>query len=139
MEKKIKKRIFLCISLFIICISARFIAVNLMATDDNIEYESFNTEHKTDMTKKTDYQRADLEMRLQDTIQSIVEGSDPLVSIHNYDTADHSETAVDVTLYTDSYNEISEESRSAIENLISGSFNGITKDNISINIECTER
>ncbi|MCI9075086.1 MAG: hypothetical protein HFH10_04675 [Dorea sp.] len=139
MEKKSKKRICLCISLFVICISAVFIAANRMSADYDIEYESLNTEHKTDMTKKEDYQKADLEMKLQDTIQSIAEGSNPLVSIHNFDTADHSETTVAVTLYTDSCNEISEESQIAIENLILGSFNGILKDNISINIECTER
>ena len=75
---------------------------------------------------------------LQDTIQEIAEGSDPLVSIHNYDLTDHSETTVNVTLHTESYNEISEESRIAIENLIIGSFNGILKDNISIDIEYTE-
>lgn len=138
MEKKYKKAICLCISLFIICISAG-LAANLMSVDDNIEYESFNTEHKTDMTKKEDYQKADLEMKLQDTIQSIAEGSNPLVSIHNFDVADHSETTVAVTLYTDSCNEISEESQIAIKNLILGSFNGILKDNISINIEYTER
>ncbi len=78
-------------------------------------------------------------MKLQDSIQSIAEGSAPLVSIHNFDVADHSETAVAVTLYTESYNEISEESRMAIENLVLGSFNGILKENISIDVECTER
>lgn len=138
MENKSKKRICLCISLFIICILAGFIAVNRMPADYDIEYESFNTEHKTDMTKKEDYQKANLEMRLQDSILSIAEGSNPLVSIHNFDTADHSETTVAVTLYTDSCNEISEESQIAIENLILGSFNGILEDNISINIEYTE-
>ena len=106
MEKKSKKRICLCISLFVICISAVFIAANRMSADYDIEYESLNTEHKTDMTKKEDYQKADLEMKLQDTIQSIAEGSNPLVSIHNFDTADHSETTVAVTLYTESCNEI---------------------------------
>ena len=90
------------------------------------------------MSKKEDYQKADLERALQDAIQLIVEGSNPLVSIHNYDLEDHSETTVNVTLHTESYNEISEESRIAIENLIIGSFNGILKDNISIDIEYTE-
>lgn len=33
----------------------------------------------------------------------------------------------------------SEELRMAIENLISGSFNGILRDNISIDIEYTEK
>lgn len=138
MEKKYKKRLGLCIGLFIICISAGFIAVNLMSADGDIEYESYNTEHKTDMTKKEDYQKADLEMRLQDAIQSIAEGSNPLVTVHNFDAADHSETTVAVTLYTESHNEISEESQMAIEKLILGSVNGILKDNISVNIECVE-
>lgn len=78
-------------------------------------------------------------MRLQDAIQSIAEGSNPLVSINNFDTADHSKTTVDVTLHADSDNEISEESQIAIENLVSGSFDGILKDNISINVEYTEK
>lgn len=78
-------------------------------------------------------------MKLQDSIQSIAEGSNPLVSIDNFDVEDHSETTVVVTLYTEPYNEISEELRIAIENLILGSFNGILKDNISIDIEYTEK
>lgn len=78
-------------------------------------------------------------MKLQDSIQLIAEGSNPLVSIHNFDVADHSETTVAVTLYTESCNEISEESRIAIENLILGSFNGILKENISIDVEYTEK
>ena len=135
MEKKYKKGICLCVSLFIVCISAGFIAVNVMSSDGDIEYESFNTGHKTDMTKKGDYKKAEMEMRLQDTIQLIAEGSDPLVRIHNFNSADHSETTVDVTLYTDPYNEITEETQTEVENQILGSFNGILKDNISINID----
>lgn len=110
-----------------------------MSEDCNIEYENLNTELKSDVSKKKDYQKADLEMKLQDSIQSIAEGSNPLVSIHNFDVADHSETTVAVTLYAEPYNEISEESRIEIENLILKSFNGILKDNISIDIEQTER
>ena len=109
-----------------------------MSADDDIEYESFDTEHKTDITKKEDYKKAELERQLQNVIQEIIEGSDPLVSIHNFDLSDHSETTVAVTLYTDPFNEISEESQIVIENLILESFNGIVKDNISINVECTE-
>ena len=139
MLKKYQKRIILCISLFIICISAGLIAVNLMSGDGDMEYESLDTEHKTEMTQKKDYQKADLEMKLQDTIQSIAEGSNPLVSINNFDTEDQSETTVAVTLYTDPSNEITEESKIAVENLILGSFNGLLKDNISINVESTER
>ena len=139
MEKKYRKRVCLCISLFIICILAGVMVDNLMSEDSNIEYENLNTEFKTDMTKKKDYQKADLEMKLQDSIQSIAEGSNPLVSIDNFDVEDHSETTVVVTLYTEPYNEISEELRIAIENLILGSFNGILKDNISIDIEYTEK
>lgn len=139
MLKKYQKRIILCISLFIICISAGLIAVNLMSGDGDMEYESLDTEHKTEMTQKKDYQKADLEMKLQDTIQSIAEGSNPLVSINNFDLEDHSETTVAVTLYTDPSNEITEESKIAVENLILGSFNGLLKDNISINVESTER
>ena len=139
MEKKYRKRVCLCISLFIICILAGVMVDNLMSEDSNIEYENLNTEFKTDMTKKKDYQKADLEMKLQDTIQSIAEGSNPLVSIDNFDVEDHSETTVVVTLYTEPSNEISEELRVAIENLILGSFNGILKDNISIDIEYTEK
>ena len=139
MEKKYRKRVCLCISLFIICILAGVMVDNLMSEDSNIEYENLNTEFKTDMTKKKDYQKADLEMKLQDSIQSIAEGSNPLVSIDNFDVEDHSETTVVVTLYTEPSNEISEELRVAIENLILGSFNGILKDNISIDIEQTER
>lgn len=139
MEKKYKKRICFGVSLVIICILAGLIAVHVMSADGDVEYERFNTEHKTDMSKKRDYQKADLEMKLQDTIRLMVEGSDPLISIHNFDSADHSETTVDVTLYTDPHNEISEESKTAVENLISGSIDGILKDNISINIEYTER
>ncbi|MCI9271567.1 MAG: hypothetical protein HFH11_10535 [Dorea sp.] len=139
MEKKYRKRVCLCISLFIICILAGVMVDNLMSEDSNIEYENLNTEFKTDMTKKKDYQKADLEMKLQDSIQSIAEGSNPLVSIDNFDVEDHSETTVVVTLYTEPSNEISEELRVAIENLILGSFNGILKDNISIDIEYTEK
>ena len=139
MEKKYRKRVYLCISLFIICILAGVMVDNLMSEDSNIEYENLNTEFKTDMTKKKDYQKADLEMKLQDSIQSIAEGSNPLVSIDNFDVEDHSETTVVVTLYTEPSNEISEELRVAIENLILGSFNGILKDNISIDIEYTEK
>lgn len=139
MLKKYQKRIILCISLFIICISAGLIAVNLMSGDGDMEYESLDTEHKTEMTQKKDYQKADLEMKLQDTIQSIAEESNPLVSINNFDLEDHSETTVAVTLYTDPSNEITEESKIAVENLILGSFNGLLKDNISINVESTER
>ena len=139
MEKKYKKLVCVCISMFIICILTGFIANNLVFADDDTKYESFYTEHETDMNKKEDYQKADLERALQDAIQLIVEGSNPLVSIHNYDLEDHSETTVNVTLYAEPCNEISEESRAAIENMIMGSFNGISKDNISINIECTEK
>ena len=139
MEKKYRKRVCLCISLFIICILGGFTVHNLMFEDCNIEYEDLNTDHKTDMTKKKEYQKADLEMKLQDSIQLIAEGSNHLVSIHNFDVADHSETTVAVTLYTESCNEISEESRIAIENLILGSFNGILKENISIDVEYTEK
>lgn len=133
--EKYKKRIFLSISLFIICISAVFIAVNVMSADDDIEYESFDTEHKTDITKKEDYKKAELERQLQNVIQEIIEGSDPLVSIHNFDVEDSSETTVDVTLYTDQGNEISEESQIAVEKMILESINGMSEDNISINIE----
>ena len=139
MEKKYKKRVCLCISLFIICVLVGFMADNPVSEGSNIEYGNLNTEHKTDMTKKKEYQKADLEMKLQDSIQLIAEGSNPLVSIHNYDLEDHSETTVNVTLYAEPCNEISEESRAAIENMIMGSFNGISKDNISIDIEYTER
>ena len=139
MEKKYKKIVCVCISLFIICVLIGFIANNLVFADDDNKYESFDTEHETDMSKKEDYQKADLERALQDAIQLIVEGSNPLVSIHNYDLEDHSETTVNVTLYAEPCNEISEESRAAIENMIMGSFNGISKDNISIDIEYTER
>mgnify|MGYP001090183821 CR=1 FL=1 len=139
MEKKYKKIVCVCISMFIICILTGFIANNLVFADDDTKYESFDTEHETDMSKKEDYQKADLERALQDAIQLIVEGSNPLVSIHNFDVADHSETTVAVTLYTESCNEISEESRIAIENLILGSFNGILKENISIDVEYTEK
>lgn len=139
MEKKYRKRVCLCISLFIICILGGFTVHNLMFEDYNIEYEDFNSDHKTDMTKKKEYQKTDLEMKLQDSIQLIAEGSNPLVSIHNFDVADYSETTVAVTLYTESCNEISEESRIAIENLILGSFNGILKENISIDVEYTEK
>ena len=139
MEKKYKKLVCVCISMFIICILTGFIANNLVFADDDTKYESFDTEHETDMSKKEDYQKADLERALQDAIQLIVEGSNPLVSIHNYDLEDHSETTVNVTLYAEPCNEISEESRAAIENMIMGSFNGISKDNISIDIEYTER
>ena len=139
MEKKYKKRVCLCISLFIICVLVGFMADNPVSEGSNIEYGNLNTEHKTDMTKKKEYQKADLEMKLQDSIQLIAEGSNPLVSIHNFDVADHSETTVAVTLYTESCNEISEESRIAIENLILGSFNGILKENISIDVEYTEK
>ena len=139
MKKKYRKRVCICIGLFIICILAGVMTDNLMSEDCNIEYENLNTEFKTDMTKKKDYQKADLEMKLQDSIQSIAEGSNPLVSIDNFDVEDHSETTVVVTLYTEPSNEISEELRVAIENLILGSFNGILKDNISIDIEYTEK
>ncbi|MBC5742419.1 hypothetical protein FMM74_002170 [Lachnospiraceae bacterium MD308] len=139
MEKKYRKRICLCIGLFIICVLVGFMVDNFMSEDCNIEYESLNTEHKTDMTKKKDYQKADLEMKLQNSIQSIAERSNPLVSIDNFDVKDHSKTTVVVTLYTEPRNEISEELRMAIENLISGSFNGILRDNISIDIEYTEK
>ncbi len=139
MKKKYRKRVCICIGLFIICILAVVMTDNLMSEDCNIEYENLNTELKSDVSKKKDYQKADLEMKLQDSIQSIAEGSNPLVSIHNFDVADHSETTVAVTLYAEPYNEISEESRIEIENLILKSFNGILKDNISIDIEQTER
>ena len=132
MREKYRKRICLCTGLFIICIAAGLITVNLRSADRDIVYESFDTEHQTDMTKKEDHQKADLEMKLQDTIQSIAEGSNPLVSINNFDT-------VAVTLYSDPGNEISEETQIAIENLIEGYFHGLSKDNISINIECTEK
>ncbi len=59
--------------------------------------------------------------------------------VDNFDVKDHSKTTVVVTLYTEPRNEISEELRMAIENLISGSFNGILRDNISIDIEYTEK
>lgn len=55
MEKngeKYRKRVCLCISLFIICILAGVMVDNLMSEDSNIEYENLNTEFKTDMTKK---------------------------------------------------------------------------------------
>lgn len=52
MEKKYRKRVCLCISLFIICILVGVMVDNLMSEDSNIEYESLNTESKTDMTKK---------------------------------------------------------------------------------------
>ncbi len=91
------------------------------------------------MTKKEDHQKADLEMKLQDTIQSVAEGSNPLVSINNFDTEDQSETTVAVTLYSNPGNEISEETQITIESLIEGYFHGLSKDNISINIESTEK
>ncbi len=84
MEKKYRKRICLCIGLFIICVLVGFM-------------------------------------------------------VDNFDVKDHSKTTVVVTLYTEPRNEISEELRMAIENLISGSFNGILRDNISIDIEYTEK
>ena len=59
--------------------------------------------------------------------------------VDNFDVKHHSKTTVVVTLYTEPRNEISEELRMAIENLISGSFNGILRDNISIDIEYTEK
>lgn len=58
-----------------------------------------------------------------------------MVSIHNFDVEDSSETTVDVTLYTDQGNEISEESQIAVEKMILESINGMSEDNISINIE----
>ena len=57
MEKKYRKRVYLCISLFVICVLAGVIVNNLIFADD-IEYESSNTEHETDMNKKEDYQKA---------------------------------------------------------------------------------
>ena len=138
MEKKYKKRVCLCISLFIICVLVGFMADNPVSEGSNIEYGNLNTEHKTDMTKKKDYQKADLEMKLQDSIQSIAEGSNPLVSIHNFDVEDHSKTVVTVTLYTEPGNVISEELQTTIENLIFGSFDGILKEIFSIDVEYTE-
>ena len=52
MEKKYKKRVCLCISLFIICVLVGFMADNPVSEGSNIEYGNLNTEHKTDMTKK---------------------------------------------------------------------------------------
>ena len=49
------------------------------------------------------------------------------------------ETTVAVTLYSDPGNEISEETQITIESLIEGYFHGLSKDNISINIESTEK
>ena len=84
MEKKYRKRICLCIGLFIICVLAGFM-------------------------------------------------------VDNFDVKDHSKTTVVVTLYTEPGNVISEELQTTIENLIFGSFDGILKDNISIDVEYTEK
>ena len=67
-----------------------------------------------DDADKKKVKQADLERSLQEVIQSIVEGSDSLVSIHDFNSADFSASAVSVTLYTEQGNDISQEQRDGI-------------------------
>ena len=71
-------------------------------------------------------------------IQSIVEGSDSLVSIQDFNSADFSASAVSVTLYTEQGNDISQEQRDGIVRTIAGSMDGLAQDNITINISAPE-
>ena len=91
-----------------------------------------------DDADKEKVKQADLERSLQEVIQSIVEGSDSLVSIHDFNSADFSASAVSVTLYTDHGDDISKEQREGIERTISGSMDGLLKENITINISASE-
>lgn len=141
---RIKKEWYICVFAFIIIfVSVGFIVANKSSENnadiEYIEYESFAAAPQTDTTKKEDYQKTDLEIRLQDTIQLMVEGSNPLVNIQNFNVADNTETTVSVTLYVNQDNSISEELRESIENLVLKSMNGMPRENVTINIKNAEK
>ena len=83
---------------------------------DNITYAQYMAGQQAEMddADKEKVKQADLERSLQEVIQSIVEGSDSLVSIHDFNSADFSASAVSVTLYTEQGNDISQEQRDGI-------------------------
>ena len=107
---------------------------------DNITYAQFKEGQQEAMNEadKEKVKQADLERSLQEVIQSIVEGSDSLVSIHDFNSADFSASAVSVTLYTEQGNDISQEQRDGIVRTIAGSMDGLAQDNITINISAPE-
>lgn len=137
------KKWYICgIAVLIICISVGFITANKSSVDyvdtEYIEYESFS-DTDADMTKKDEYIRLELEARLQDTIQLMVEGCDPLVSIQNLNAEDDAETTAFVTLNKDQGKDISDELLESVEILVLKSINGMQRENITINIKNVEK
>lgn len=137
------KKWYICgIAALIICVSVGFITANKSSVNhtdtEYIEYESFS-DTDADMAKKDEYIRLELEARLQDTIQQMVEGCDPSVSIQNLNAEDDTETTASVTLNMDQGKDISDELLESVEILVLKSTNGLRQENININIKNVEQ
>lgn len=81
---------------------------------------------------KMDYEKIDLERSMQELIQLIVEDSNPVVTINNYNSSDSSETTVTVSLHINDGKDVSKENKEDIERFVLGCFNGLLRDNIII-------
>lgn len=147
---KTRKKQYIVIFFFLIVVLCAYFMISGKLTEsrkladerntDHITYEQFKTGQQAAMTEadKEKAKQADLERSLQEVIQSIVEGSDSLVSIQDFNSADFSASAVSVTLYTEQGNDISQEQRDGIVRTIAGSMEGLPQDNITINISAYE-
>lgn len=135
---KLKKMYVGILIFFLIFLCMGFLTLGKKDEKENITYENFK-EYQSDMMKKDDYKTTDLENKIQDSIQQVVEGSNPVVSINNYNSTDNTDTTVSVTFNSNYENGISMEQRETIENLLLKYFNGIMRENIIINVENAEK
>ncbi len=147
-EKRTKR--YLVIFFFLIVVLCAYFMISGKSTESGNLADERNTSNTTYAQFKTGQQailneadkekvkQADLERSLQEVIQLIVEGSDSLVSIQDFNSADFSASAVSVTLYTEQGNDISQEQRDGIVRTIAGSMEGLPQDNITINISAPE-
>lgn len=136
MIKKCKKQYISILIFLIILLCIYFLTLGIKAGNEknagDTTYGLYTIEKSLpDMTKE-DYQKIDLEARIGEVIQLIVEDSNPVVSISNYNSSDSSETTVTVILNINDRKDVSKEHKEDIERLISGCFNGLLQDNIII-------
>lgn len=138
MRKECKKQYMGILIFLIILLCIGFLTLVVKAGNEkkagNTTYAMIYTMDDKDLPDMTrmDYQKNDLERSMQETIQLMVEDTNPIVTISNYNSSDCSETTVTVDLHINDGKDISKENKEDIERFVLGCFNGLLRDNIII-------
>lgn len=146
--KEKRKKLYIGVCVFLVIFSCGLIIIAGKLTESrnltenrNITIDEFvDTGHQVDIDEEEleKHKQNELEIRMQETIQLMVEDCDSLVSIYNYDSADDSAATVAVTLYTEHGNDISEEQQESVERFVSGCFDRLPESSITINVKASE-